>query len=128
VAHAPSLSGPAAPACGLIRKGNGISGPESVADGACALDEALDFVAVAVGDTGYLVGSRFTIADLAAAATLASIVDPADSPMTRPRPAPPGLDRRLRRVAGHPAIGWAHGNYRLHRSARAGIDGEVDYC
>lgn len=113
---------------GLIRKGNGIAGPESVADGERALDEALDFVAGATAATGYLVGDGFTVADLTAAAMLATIIDPPDSPMARPRPVPPEFERRMGRVAGHPGIAWMHGIYRRHRGARADAEGEVRYA
>lgn len=112
---------------GLIRKGNGITGPESVTDGERALDEALDFVAAESAATGYLAGDTFSAADLTAAAMLVTIVDPPDSPMTRPRPVPPEFERQMGRVAGHPAIAWAHAMYRNHRGARTDHEGEVVY-
>jgi len=111
----------------LIRKGNGIAGRQSIDDGLRAFDEGLDFVAQACADTGYLVGGRFTIADLTAAAVLAVVVDPPDSPMTRPQPMAGPMRGLVQRYAGHPGAAWVRSIYALHRGASADFDGESPY-
>lgn len=104
-------------ASGLIRKGNGITGPAAVEDGRHANWEALDFVAAASASTGYLAGTAFTIADLTAASQLATLACPDHPDMRRPRPEPDALVAMLQPLATHPAIGWMKRMYDLHRGA-----------
>jgi glutathione S-transferase len=111
----------------LIRKANGIASAASVEDGLRAFEEGLDFVAAASRTTGYLVGDRFTRADLAAAATLAICVDPPDSPMTRPKPRSAAFDAFVARFAKHPGAAWVREIYRRHRGARTDFDGPSPY-
>ncbi len=107
----------------LVRKGNGIAGEASVADGLAAFEEALDLVARDAAASGYLVGPSFTLADLTAASMLAMCVDPPDSPMTRPRPMAPGFAALVERFARHPGSDWVRGVYARHRGARADFNG-----
>ena len=79
----------------LIRKGNGIDGPASVADGHRAAEQALDFVAQRAGADGYLAGQAFSLADLTAGFD-AGRAGPAAG-LADGRPA--GLRRGLRRAA-----------------------------
>lgn len=109
----------------LIRKGNGIAGPASVADGLVALERALDFVAARGG--GYLVGDRFSLADLTAASTLAVAVDPANSPMARPRPYSPAFARFIQRFCTHPGAAWVRDMYARHRMAATDFEGRSGY-
>jgi glutathione S-transferase len=111
----------------LNRKANGIAGAASIEDGLRAFEEGLDHVAAASRATGYLVGDRFSRADLTAAATLAICIDPADSPMTRPRPHPAPFQAFLARHAGHPGAAWVREIYRRHRGARVDFDGASPY-
>jgi len=106
---------------GMIAKGNGIRGPESILVGDRAVAEALDFVAETSAETGYLVGGTFSVADLAAAAMLAPAVNPPHPDMAKPEPKSPGLARWLARWADHPGAHWVREMYRRHRgSAVAG--------
>lgn len=100
---------------GLVRKGNGIAGPASIEDGIAAGDEALDMIARETRETGYLVGGRFSRADLAAAAHLASLIDPPHPDMERPRPWPARLEALITRYRGHPGAAWVLEIYRKHR-------------
>lgn len=110
----------------LIRKGNGITGPTSVADGLAALEQALDFVASRrLG--GYLAGDRFSLADLVAASTLAVAVDPADSPMTRPRPYSTAFAAFVQRFSTHPGAAWVRDIYARHRMAATDFEGSSSY-
>ena len=110
----------------LVRKGNGIAGPESVADGLAALEQALDFVASRAA-AGYLAGDRFGLADLVAASTLAMAVDPSDSPMTRPRPHCNAFAAFVQRFAAHPGAAWVRDIYARHRMAAVDFDGRSSY-
>jgi glutathione S-transferase len=113
-------------AAGLIRKGNGIDGPASVADGLRAAGEALDFVAARAGRDGYLVGTRFSLADLTAASTLAVLAQPPASPMAAPQPHGAAFEALLQRFAEHPAIAWTRQLYARHRGASRDFDGPSD--
>ncbi len=100
---------------GLVRKGNGITGPAAVEDGIAAGTEAFDLVARAAAQTGYLVGDRFTLADLTAASSLASLIDPPHPDMDRPLPRPPKLEALRARYRDHPGAAWVLEMYRKHR-------------
>ena len=83
-----------------------------------ATHAALDLVASSVGPTGQLVGDRFSVADLTAAANLALLVRPDHPDMARPEPAPASLREFMGRFAAHPATRWALEQYRRHRAKR----------
>lgn len=88
--------------------------------------EALDFVAREAGPQGYLVGERFSIADLTAAVVLSATALPEAYPVTFAQPHPPGLARWLARWADHPGTAWVREIYRRHRgrsSATADCNG-----
>lgn len=108
----------------LVRKGNGITGEAAIADGVAAFSEGLDLVVERTrGGNGYLVGDRFTIADLTAASVLATCVDPPGSPMTRPVPRAAAFAALLARYAEHPGAEWVRQMYRRHRLAGHDFDG-----
>lgn len=107
----------------LVRKGNGITGPASVTDGLRAIDEAFDFVAGRAGSDGHLVGGAFGLADITAAATLAVLVCPADSPMAAAQPPGRAFQAIVDRCAAHPAAGWTRRIYAKHRGASRDFDG-----
>ena len=102
---------------GLICKGNGITGKAAVEDGVKAIAEAFDFVARETNGTGYLVGGRFTVADLTAASSLASVADPPHPDMARPQPMPPALAALIERNRNHPGRAWVMSMYERHRPA-----------
>jgi glutathione S-transferase len=106
----------------LVRKGNGITAA-SVEDGHRAAQEALDLVASRSAATGYLVGGRFSIADLTAAAALATIVRPPNSPMSSPQPVHEAAACLVQRYAVHPGAAWVRRIYAAHRGAASDFDG-----
>lgn len=112
----------------LIRRANGIRGPESVADGEVAFDEAFDFVAAQSAATSYLAGDRFSVADLTAAAFLALALDMSGTPMAKPQPYPDFIATWQQRRAAHPAAGWVRRMYRDHRGLDHDFEGEAPYA
>lgn len=99
----------------LVRKANGIVNADSVQDGVDAADEAYAFVARRSSATGYLVGERFTVADLAAASHLAMFAEPRHPDTWRPRPVPEALAVRQLRWQAHAGRAWVHRIYQQHR-------------
>jgi glutathione S-transferase len=100
---------------GIVKKGNGITGPESVADGIQAAKEAFAFVRQEAVKTGYLVGDRFSVADLTAASHLAPCIDPPHLDMERPKPMPQSLSNWLAEWRKYPGAEWVQKMYRQHR-------------
>lgn len=80
---------------------------------------AFDYVAKHVGPSGYLVGDRFSVADLAAAALLAPGVDVHHPDMRKPEPHPKAIQEWLARWADLPGARWVQEIYDRHRPARA---------
>jgi glutathione S-transferase len=107
----------------LVRKGNGITGPQALADGHKAAAQALDFVATGSAASGYLCGNFFSVADLTAASTLAALIRPVNSPMACPQPVGRGFRELMERYASHPGAAWVRRMYRRHRGARTDFDG-----
>lgn len=110
-----------------VRKGNGITGPASIEDGVRALVEGPDFVAERGARTGLLVGERLSVADIAAAAALATCVDPPGSPMARPQPMAAPFPAFIARFATHPGAAWVRRIYAAHRQAASDFEGPSDY-
>jgi glutathione S-transferase len=79
-------------------------------------NEALNLVAAR---SGYLVGDRFSVADLTAAALLSPAVMPSQFPYAVPEPRSAGLQRWLSRWNGHPGAAWVAEMYRKHRGSSA---------
>ena len=109
----------------LVRKGNGIAGAASVADGLSAAQQALDFVASR--QRGYLAGDRFSLADLTVASALAAAVDPVASPMSCPRPYGAAFASFAERFSAHPGAAWVRGIYARHRMAASDFEGASSY-
>jgi glutathione S-transferase len=80
-------------------------------------EKAFDFVAENAGPTGYLVGDRFSVADLAAAALLAPAVETGRHEMVLPEPRPPAVVAWHRRWADHPGAAWVRARYANDRPA-----------
>jgi glutathione S-transferase len=79
--------------------------------------EAFDFVASETRATGYLVGNRFSVADLTAAALLAPGVELAPSPFAYPRPYPASLRGWWSLWQNHAGTGWVRRIYDQHRGS-----------
>jgi glutathione S-transferase len=82
---------------------------------------AFDRIAREVQPSGYLVGDRFTVADLTAAALLSPIVVSREHPYHPPEPLPPSLRELRDSVADHPGFRWVADMYRRHRGTSAEV-------
>jgi glutathione S-transferase len=69
-----------------------------------------------LGPSGYLVGERFSVADLAAAAILAPLVRPAGLEFPPPLEAlPEAIRKDFEALSEHPSSEWLRGIYARHR-------------
>jgi len=84
-----------------------------------ATRRGFDFVAKHAGPSGHLVGDRFSVADLAAAALLAPGVDVQHPDMRKPEPKPESMRNWIARWADHPGASWVRATYERHRPGRA---------
>jgi glutathione S-transferase len=80
----------------------------------------LDRIVTELGPSGYLVGSRFTVADLTAGALLYPLAWPAELQYDYPEPPPSQLTESL---CEHPGVDWIREIYRRHRGSSAAITG-----
>ncbi|MDJ0848249.1 MAG: glutathione S-transferase [Myxococcota bacterium] len=99
----------------MIRKEYRLGDPSVLEAARDKVREGLDFVAKEAGPDGHLVGDRFSVADLGAAALLAPTCNPPDCAMTRPEPWPASVQRWLDDWARHPGTAWVLRTYREHR-------------
>jgi len=88
---------------------------DSAARSRARVESALDRIAAERQPSGYLVGDRFTVADLTAAALLFPIVWPPEFPYPPPTPFPEPAERLRQTLRRHPACDWAADMYRRHR-------------
>jgi len=101
----------------------GLDVPGAVDEALAGTHQALDQIARESAATGQLVGDRFTVADLAAAALLAPLAALDHPDMSCPKPLPAALTGLYARFDGHPGIAWVREQYRKHRPARAATRG-----
>ena len=76
---------------------------------------AMDRLEHELQPSGYLVGDRFTVADLTAAALLSPLVRPPEFPYKAAGPLPEPLVKIRDAVSTHPAFQWTLQTYRQHR-------------
>lgn len=79
------------------------------------LEGYFDRLASEIGPSGFLVGDRFSIADLAAAAVMTAIIRPPEFPYPLPEPWPEALVALRESVARKPAFQWVLELYARHR-------------
>jgi glutathione S-transferase len=87
--------------------------------GLAALRKGLDFVAAKAGPRGFLVGDRFSVADLTAASLLALVCFPPELRPGLPQPVVPAMAGWLARWADHPGTAWVQAMFREHRPPSA---------
>ena len=88
---------------------------------------AMDRLESELRPSGYLVGERFTVADLTAAALLSPLVRPPEFPYKAAIPLPEPFLKITESASTHPAFGWTLQTYRQHRgeSAEVATDASV---
>jgi glutathione S-transferase len=86
-----------------------------------AVNAALDRIEQERQGRAYLVGSAFTVADLAAAAMLSPLLQPPEIQYPLRVTLPPYLQDYRATLLRHPAMQWATGIYRLHRGHSAEV-------
>ncbi len=99
----------------LIARGNKIVDPGNVADAFRIVDDTLDKIAARVEINGCLVGTEFSVADVAAGALIAPLADVSHPDMAKPKPMPETIAQLLARYADHAAIQWVCEVYRTRR-------------
>jgi len=82
---------------------------------------AMDRLERELQPSGYLVGDRFTVADLTAASLLSPLVRPPEFPYKTPAPVPVPLAKIRDSVSTHPAFRWTLQTYRQHRGNSAEV-------
>ena len=82
---------------------------------------AMDRMESELGPSGYLVGDRFTVADLTAAALLSPLVRPPEFPYKASLPIPEPVAKIRDSVSNHPAFRWTLQIYRQHRGESAEV-------
>jgi len=100
----------------LIARNTGASDPANVARAFEVTEAALDEVATRAAATGHLVGDRFSVADLTAAALLCPIANPAHPDMAKLEPIPERYRALLARFSEHPGMAWVTRMYAEHRT------------
>ncbi len=74
-----------------------------------------------IGPSGFLVGDRFTIADLTAAAVMTALLRPPEFPYALPEPWPPELVTLRESVVHRKGAQWANGIYARHRGRSCAV-------
>ena len=88
---------------------------------------AMDRLEHELQPSGYLVGDRFTVADLTAAALLSPLVRPPEFPYKAAGPLPEPLVEIRDAVSTHPAFKWTLQIYRQHRGESAEVANEASF-
>jgi glutathione S-transferase len=102
-----------------VRKDYGVS-DESAARAIEAIRAAMDRVEAEVQPSGYLVGDRFGVADLTAAALFTPLLSPPERPYAPPTLLPPLLEVR-EELRARPGGRWVEDMYARHRGVSAEV-------
>jgi glutathione S-transferase len=100
---------------GRIRKGNGITGSEAIAEADRLVAANMESIARITFKSRYLAGDAFSVADLTAASLLAPLIDPPHPDMKKPSPMPEKLARLTEKWRAHAAGQWVLEMYDRHR-------------
>jgi glutathione S-transferase len=97
----------------------------TVEQGPAKIRAALDRISAELAPSGYLVGDRFSVADLCAAALLSPLVIPKQFQYPIPDPLPRSLVEMRETFSTHPAFLWVEEMYRRHRGTSAEVQPDV---
>lgn len=98
----------------VIKKANGVDAGPNIEHCRQVTESYLDEIAAQVQGTGYLVGAKFTLADLSAASLLGPLANVEHPDMRRPQPVPESLQILLDRYAHHDTILWVNKMHNQH--------------
>ncbi len=93
----------------------------TVAEGRAKVVAAFDRLETELGPRGYLVGERFTVADLTAAALFSPLVSPPEFPYPPAVAMPESMASFRESLAGRAGFQWVLDTYRRHRGTSAEI-------
>ena len=105
---------------GLMRRQMDIN-PASAEVARCKTMAAMDRLANEMRPSGFLVGDRFTVADLTAASLLSPLVRPPEFPYKAALPLPEPFAKIRDDASTHPAFQWTLQTYRQHRGESAEV-------
>ena len=105
---------------GLMRRQMDIN-PATAEVARCKTMAAMDRVANELRPSGFLVGDRFTVADLTAASLLSPLVRPPEFPYKAALPLPEPFAKIRDDASTHPAFQWTLETYRQHRGESAEV-------
>jgi glutathione S-transferase len=95
---------------------------DAAAESLVRIRALMDLIADLLGGDDHLVGDRFTVADLTAAALLAPLIGPPGLPYRRPdAPLPPNMQRISDELRALPAGDWVVRTYERYRGVSAEI-------
>jgi glutathione S-transferase len=110
-----------APLIGVIMRRQMNINPVSAEAARAKTIAAMDRLENELRPSGYLVGDRFTVADLTAAALLSPLVRPPEFPYKASIPIPEPVAKIRDSVSTHPAFRWTLQIYRQHRGESAEV-------
>jgi glutathione S-transferase len=86
-------------------------------------EEAVDRAGAELQPSGYLVGDRFTVADLTASALLFPLVRPKEAPFMVSPPLPETFERFRESMSERPGYKYVEDMYRRHRGSSSALAG-----
>jgi glutathione S-transferase len=104
----------------IMRQSMGIDAPRA-AESRRKVEAAVDRLEHELQASGYLVGERFSVADLTAAALLSPLVMPGEFPYAFPSVLPDSVARYRESLATRRAFAWTNEMYRRHRGRSAEV-------
>ena len=93
---------------------------DSAREARAAVVAAMDRLEAEIGPSGYLVGDRFSVADLAAASLFTPVVQPPERPFLPTGDAAPAVQELTDELTARPGGRWIYDMYARHRGAYAG--------
>ncbi len=101
----------------LMARTNGVTDQANVARAFDTTRQTLDWIAEETRERAFLVGDRFSVADLTVAALMSPVVKLDHPDMRAPEPVPEALVKLLAQWKDHPGVSWVQRQYREHRPA-----------